>query len=422
MERIAIIGFGCAGYNGARALRACGFPGEIHVFEGTLNPPANPMLTTYYVSGRLEEKDAYPFGRLESICEELKLSFHSGKTVRKVWPDIRITLEDETEELFDKILISTGARALLPPLRGLPSSRVFVMRTMEDACRMKEVLEEGNVKKAVVAGASMAGIKVAELLLAHKVDVTLADFASHLFQMAALEPVARELERRAEQKGLKFLWNSAIEEITDRGARFSRGEEIPADLICLCIGTRANVELAANTEAVRDTVEIRGGIVVNSRMETSVPGIYAAGDCCAGLNLQTGEHRIIGLWANAGLQGETAGKNMAGVPAWHTGNVAHNVTHFMDMDFISLGDPRLPGETVTFGRLSDPRYVRAVVKDGRIRCLNLIGGREESGMFKSLFMRCFTGAPVKLAPFQRAALLDKGYAQEFLQLLEGGLE
>lgn len=419
MEQIAIIGFGCAGYNGARALRASGFDGEIHVYESTGEPPANPMLTTYYVSGRLEEKDAYPFGNLDDICAGLRLRLHCGERVQKVLPDKRILLEDGTVEEFGKILISTGARALLPPLKGLPDSRVCLMRTMDDARRMKRVLEQGNVKRAVVVGASMVGIKVAELLLNRNVDVTLADFAPYLFPLAAFETVARELEHRVEQKGMHFKWNAAIEAVTKQGACFSDGEEIAADLICLCIGTRANVELAANTETVRGTVDIRRGIVVNSRMETSVPGIYAAGDCCEGMNLQTGETMIIGLWANAGSQGETAGANMAGITAEYPGNVVHNITHFMDMDFIGLGDPRLPGETAVFGRPSDSRYVEATVKDRQLQCVNIIGGQEESGMFKSLLLRRFTGAPVKLAPYQKAALLKAGYTQEFLELLEG---
>ncbi len=419
MERIAIIGFGCAGYNGARALRASGFTGGIHVYESTQEPPANPMLTTYYVSGRLEEKEAYPFGGLESITRELNICLHSGETVRRVLPDRSILLADGRREAFDKILISTGARAVVPALKGPAESRVFLMRTMDDARRMKHALEQGSVQKAVVVGASMVGIKVAELLLNRGVDVTLADFAPYLFPLAAFETVARELEQRVAEKGIHFKWNAGIEGITGNGARFSDGEELAADLICLCIGTRANVELAANTEAAQGTVEIRRGIVVNSHMETSVPGIYAAGDCCEGLNLQTGETMIIGLWANAGAQGETAGKNMAGMTAVYPGNVVHNITHFMDMDFIGLGDPRLPGDRITFGELSGPRYVEAVVKDKRLQCVNMIGGQEESGLFKSLLMRLFTGEPARLTPYQRAFLLKRGYTEAFLEQLEG---
>lgn len=217
MEQIAIIGFGCAGYNGARALRASGFTGGIHVYESTQEPPANPMLTTYYVSGRLEEKEAYPFGGLESITRELNICLHSGETVRRVLPDRSILLADGRREAFDKILISTGARAVVPALKGPAGSRVFLMRTMDDARRMKHALEQGSVQKAVVVGASMVGIKVAELLLNRGVDVTLADFAPYLFPLAAFETVARELEHRVAEKGIHFKWNAGLKGNRERG-------------------------------------------------------------------------------------------------------------------------------------------------------------------------------------------------------------
>jgi len=127
----------------------------------------------------------------------------------------------------------------------------------------------------------------------------------------------------------------------------------------------------------------------------------------------------MGLWATAGAQGETAGKNMAGMTAKYPGNVVHNITHFMDMDFIGLGDPRLPGDRIVSGELSGPRYVEAVVKEGRLQCVNMIGCQEESGMLKSLLMRLFTGAPVRLTPYQRAFLHKRGYTQAFLEALEG---
>ena len=83
-------------------------------------------------------------------------------------------------------------------------------------------------------------------------------------------------------------------------------------------------------------------------METSVKGIYAAGDCAEGKNLQTGQPQLIGLWANAACQGRCAGSNMAGMQAEYEGNIIHNITHFMDMDFVSLGDRGTAGEQVVF--------------------------------------------------------------------------
>ena len=126
----------------------------------------------------------------------------------------------------------------------------------------------------------------------------------------------------------------------EKTAVLTDGSRIPADIVGLCIGTRAI------TETVQGEVEIGRGIVVDDHMRTSVPGIYAAGDCCEGNNLESGQNQIIGLWANANHQGETAGINMAGGDMAYKGNILHNITHFMNMDFIGFGDNRMQGEVL----------------------------------------------------------------------------
>lgn len=422
--KYAIVGFGCAGYNAAQAIRANDPTGEIHVFEATREPPANPMLTTYYTSNKLSYQGAFPFGTLDEITARLSLTMHSGVQVEHVLANSReLQLTDGSHLSFDRILVSTGARAFMPGLKGLPSKKVFLMRTMEDARKLKEHLDNNTVKKAVVVGASMVGIKVAELLNKRDVDTTLADFAGYLFPLAAFENVGREIERRVAEKGVHFKWHAAIEEITETGARFGDGTELEADVICLCIGTRANVELAANTEVVAGQgITIQKGIVVNPRMETSVPGIYAAGDCCEGTNLQSGETMIIGLWANAGCQGETAGANMSGGCAEYPGNIVHNITHFMDMDFIGLGDNRLTGEVHTFGDLHRDLYIQAVVDNGQLRCVNILGNSEVSGILKSWLLKQLTDKSAKLPSVQRAVLLRNGLTDEFINMLGGNIE
>lgn len=422
-KRYAIVGFGCAGYHGAKAIREVDQECEIHIYERTQKPPSNPMLTTYYASGKLEYEGAFPFGSLDAIKEELNVVLHGDETVKRVLPEEKALVLENGTEYFDKILISTGARAILPGLSGLPDQRVFLMRTMEDAGRLKAYLEQNPVKKGVVIGASMVGIKVAELLCKRGIDTTIADLASWLFPLAAFENVAREIERRVSGQGIGFKWDSSVTEVTEKGVRFRDGEELEADVICMCIGTRANVELAANTDVVRESaIQIGKGIVVNERMETSVPGIYAAGDCCEGTDLQTGQTMIIGLWANAGCQGANAGYNMAGKPSAYYGNIVHNITHFMDMDFIGLGNNRSGGSTISFGELDSPLYIQAVRGERGLACVNILGSCQVSGILKSFLIKQLAlGAEAKLSLSQRAHLAGQGITEEFMELLEGGI-
>jgi NADPH-dependent 2,4-dienoyl-CoA reductase/sulfur reductase-like enzyme len=422
MNRYTIVGFGCAGYSAARAIRQADQEGEIHVFESTNNPPANPMLTTYYASDRLTYDNLFPFGGLQEIVRELNLEFHGCTRVKRILAaEKQLEQEDGSRIGFDTLLISTGARAVLPGLKGLPSGRVFLMRTMGDAQHLKDYLEARPVRKAVVVGASMAGMKVAELLHRRGVETTVVDIASHLFPLAAFENVAREIERRISSRGIHFRWNTALEEITSKGVRFTDGRETEADVICPCVGTRANVELVANTDVVAgQPIAIKHGIVVNQRMETSLPGIYAAGDCCEGTDMQTGETSIIGLWENAGQQGETAGKNMAGRKTEYRGNILHNIIHFMDMDFIGLGDNRLRGDTASFGNLNEGTYIQAVIDGGALRCLNIIGNSEISGILKSYFMKQLAGGRSAVLPVaQRVMLMRNGLSETFISKIAG---
>ena len=422
--RYAIVGFGCAGFNAARAIRTEDPQGEIHVFEQTGAPPANPMLTTYYASEAINYKAIFPFGTLEEIRVRYSLIIHSEVRVAHVRAERReLVFEDGDVASFDRILIATGARAFVPPIDGYPSDHAFLMRTTADAVRLKTYLDATPVKKAVVVGASMVGIKVAELLLNRGIETTIADFAEFLFPVAAFRDVAEELEERVRSRGISFAWHKGVAGIGERSVRFSDGTELEADIVCLCIGTRANTELLANKELVEgERVEIKRGIVVDEHMRTNIPGVYAAGDCCEGRNLLTGETMIIGLWQNAGFQGDTAGHNMAGADRVYRGTIPHNITHFMDIYFIGIGDNRAIGETLTYGQLKDPLFVKAVQRKGDLKCVNIIGNSEVGGILKSFFLKQLSlPVPARLPTVQRMVLMKNGLPTEFIDLLEGGL-
>ena len=454
MRTYAIVGFGTAGYHALKAIRRLDAGGTVDVYTNTGLAPYNPMLTTYYAGGKLSYREMFPFGSLEEIqktcsfrciCDTVK-SVAAGRTVETEKGEVRS---------YDKILIATGASAFAPAIPGLEPERCFFMRTDEDALRLSRALEDKRVKSAVVVGASMVGIKVAELLAKRGIRTVLADLASCMFPLAAYEDVAAEIGRRVEQKGVSLRFGRTIERVEleageaeqrpdaacgDAGeqrpgagcgrvpepestsprrprqiAVMTDGERLEADLVVLCIGTRANIGLADGG------IETNRAILVNERMETSAEGIYAAGDCCAGTNIQSGERQIIGLWANANHQGTVAGINMAGGNARFEGNILHNITHFMDMDFIGFGDNRIQGETLVFGSLKQGLYLKAVCRDGRIAGVNILDSYPVSGMIKNYMLRLFQEPESRLPPFQIGMLVKAGLTEEFIERLEAAV-
>ena len=196
MSKIAIIGFGCAGYNAVRAIRDSDSNCMIDVYSNTDEPPYNPMLTTYFASDRISEKQIYPFGTLEEIKSRFNINILTLTPVKSLHAAAReiITASGATAKYSD-IIIASGARAVIPPIKDLPRHGIYTMRTAEDARRLKEIADTG-IQSALVVGAQMVGIKVAELLNRRGANVLLADMASHMFPASSYESTAVIISER----------------------------------------------------------------------------------------------------------------------------------------------------------------------------------------------------------------------------------
>ena len=423
MERCAIIGFGCAGYHALRAIREAGCDAIVDVYSDTDMPPYNPMLTTYYTAGRLPYEGLFPFGSLDSIARQYKANVITHTRVASVDAAAKtVTTQDGGCAAYDKILVTTGATAFVPgsfaSLKG-----AFCMRTVDDAVKLHDAIAKRDYKDAVIVGASMVGIKVAELLHKRGCHVTLADMAPHIFALAAYPEVSEMIEARLEKMGIDMVFGKAIAgavEHTDAGGnitgttvQLADGSAIETELLVLNIGTRAATGILDPQQ-----IHIERGIVVDERMRTSAEGIYAAGDCCQGNNLQSGQTQIIGLWANAGVQGRVAGRNMAGQPDETDGNILHNITHFLDMDFIGLGDNRLTGDVRTYLAPDKGFYLQTVLKDGRPVGFNILDNYGVSGILKAHLIRLLRGQPCRFTPEQRGQLIRYGLEESFIDQLE----
>lgn len=356
MQRTAIIGFGCAGFHAAKSMREHGYDGEIHIYSNTDAPPANPMLTTYYVTGALAYEGMFPFGALDVLQEEYGLIIHRNEPVVSLDSAQRkLTLRDGRTAFFDHVVLATGASALVPPIPGVERPGVFCMRTVEDAARLRERLDQG-VRSAVVIGASMVGIKLVELLHKRGISVTLADMAPHIFPTAALPEVAAEIEDRLTAQGISLCFSRPIEAIegAENGLEvcLGGGQRLPCDIALLCIGTRANI---------------------------------------------------------AGVQPSAS----------YPGNITHNITHFMDMDFIGLGDIRMHGERRTFPLPGRRGRVDLVVQNGRMVCVNILDQYRISGVLKHFLLKSLTEPGAELRPTALGRLEREHVPHALIDYLEG---
>ena len=446
MKKIGIAGFGRAGHSAAETLRKGGFDGQITVFTDYVTGVENPMLTTYYGSEKIEEKDVMPFGDLETLKEELGLDLKAGTKVEKIIPESCEILysdgagEKKTEK-FDDIIIATGSAPILPPFEAKDPVKIITIRNIGDARRMNYALHHAS--KVLVVGCSMIGIKVVQGLSEHDADVTFIDFADKVFPTAVLLGTEEILAKRITDKGIKLKLSTGINGIkevpagdcgnkadgtqvsaldgnrirevpagdcdnkadgtnssasdgnekvinnnTCLEAEFSDGTKELFDTVFLCMGTRARIDIVKDT-----AVQTGRAIVVDTQMRTNIPHIYAAGDCCEAFEISTGQSMNVALWANAAEQGRIAAENILGKESAYDGNLICNITHFWDTDFVSIGNNKAEGELITWSGNKDYTggkwYFSALIGEGRIQCVNIIDNPELSGAFKNIMKNMF---------------------------------
>ena len=420
MKRLAIVGFGGAGYNAAKAARSVSPDAEIDVYTDTDVGPYNPMLTTYYVKNAIAYDTLFPFGALEEIAQSLRLNIHTGCPVTGLLAQERaVELANGTRRRYDSILLSTGASALMPPIPGIDLPGVLKMRSAADARLLKARIDTGGLKEAVVVGASWVGIKVIEDFYEKGIACTLVDGAKWIFPVAAFRETAQRIQADLDRKSVRQAYGQMLERIEREpdgrlAACMKGGERFSADTVVVCIGIRPNVGFLKGSG-----LEIGRAVRVDRKQQTNIPGIYAAGDCCEGFEMQSGTYKHVGVWANAQNQGRVAGINMAGGNEEFSSNLLLNLAHYLHVDFLSIGDITTccPGDEV-YEYEDDYYYIRGVKKGKDIKCINIFGPPESNGILRSGFVKSLQHEQT-FSDYGVAALQAAGYPDSFIKFLGG---
>lgn len=354
MQTVAIIGWGTAGVNAAMALRSAGFTGTIRAFSDTSIPPYSPILTSYYVGGEKSYDECFPWSEAE--LADLDVEVVAGALVTQLDPEAHVIRTGAGEEYsYDKCLISVGARAMT---FGFPKDCGYdplVLRTMDDAARMKEAFARPDCKRVLVSGASMIALKSVEAALNCGLEVSLVGMNAHILDVSSQPETAERFQRGLAAQGLSMRFEQTIASVTPRegtdGHRelevaFSGGDVETFDEIVVAHGVRSNLSFLPE-----GAVDIDRAIVVDDFMRTSASDVFAAGDCAQATELISGEKRILGIWKTAALQGQCAGRAMAAelagempgeADAWHgafmTNTIAVNGTLFISAGISQAGE------------------------------------------------------------------------------------
>jgi len=212
---------------------------------------------------------------------------------------------------YDKLVLATGARPVVPPIPGTDLDKVFTLQGVHDAEGIRAALAQGKARDVVIVGGGLIGVEITEALVQHGCRATIVEMMPQVLRILDLD-MARLVEQHMESHGVRVLTNTKVEAIEGDGdvaAVQTTAGRVAADMVVLAIGVRPNVTLA---QAAGLDIGTTGAIKVNERMQTSDPDIYAAGDCVECTNLMTGKPCFVPLGSTANKQGRVAAVNICG--------------------------------------------------------------------------------------------------------------
>ncbi|MFB9759686.1 nitrite reductase large subunit NirB [Ectobacillus funiculus] len=343
---------------------------EITIFGSEPHVNYNRILLSTVLQGSTSVADIVINDR--NWYEQNNIQLFSGETVAAIDTEKKVIKTDQDQQVpYDILILATGSVPFMLPLPGADKDGVIAFRTIEDCQTMVETAKQ--YKKAVVIGGGLLGLEAARGLLNLGMDVHVVHIADYLMERQLDRTAAKMLQAELEAQGMKFLLEKHTAEIAgeDRVERlvFKDGTEVEADLVVMAVGVRPNVQLAQESG-----IEVNRAIVVNDYLETSVPNVYAVGECV--------EHRgmVYGLVKPLYEQGKILAKRICGIDSeGYEGSVLSTQLKISGVDVFSVGQ-FIEDETakaVTIHNAADGIYKKAVFREDKMIGAVLFGDTKD---------------------------------------------
>ena len=341
--KVIIVGGVAGGATAAARLRRLDETAEIVVFERSGYVSYANCGLPYYIGGVITDKEELTLQTPESFWQRFRVDMRVRHEVTAIHPaektvDVRNLATGETfTESYDKLILSPGARPTQPALPGVGIDRLFTLRTVEDTLKIREFIEQHHPRSAVLAGGGFIGVELMENLRELGIDVTVVQRPRQLLNPLDAD-MAAFLHAKLRQKGVRLHLGRTVEGFAADGDRVNvlLKDEAPltADMVVLAIGVTPDTGLARDAGL---ELGIKGSIVVNDRMETSVPDIYAVGDAVQVKHSVTGQDTLLSLAGPANKQGRIAADNICGGDSRYLGSQGSSVIKVFDMTIAATG-------------------------------------------------------------------------------------
>lgn len=371
-----IIGNSAAAIGCIEGIREIDKTGPITVISKEDYHTYSRPLISYLLSGKTdEERMKY---RPDNFYHEMNCELLTGKTVEQIMADEKqVLLNDGRTIAYDKLLVATGSNAFVPTIKGLETVKNwFTFMSLDDAKGIQKAITPST--RVLIMGAGLIGLKCAEGIAKQVDHITVVDLADRILPSILDEESSEIVQVHLQKQGLEFILSDSVQSFDSNSALLSSGLKIEFDVLIVAVGVRPNTKLIAEAGG-----KVNRGIVTDEYCRSTLPDIYAAGDCTESYDISAGEARVLALLPNAYMQGECAGINMAVGEKLYTKAIPMNAIGFFGLHIITAGS-YLGTEYISKEVSTEPIYKKLITKDGLLKGYILVGDVARAGIYTAL--------------------------------------
>ena len=402
-----IIGNGPAGVIAAETLRKADPKADITLVGDEPEPPYSRMAIPYFLMGNIGE-DGTHLRKEKGHFDALGIKLVGGRAAGIDARARKVKLADGKSLDFDRLLIATGSHPLKPPIAGMDAPNVHTCWTLEDARAIARLAKSGA--RVLQIGAGFIGCIIMEALAARGTQLTVVEMGDRMVPRMMTEKAGGMIRQWCEKQGVKVHTGAKVESLRagakagELVAKLGNGQEIVADLVICAAGVAPNVDFLKGSGIATER-----GILVDAAMQSSVPGIYAAGDVTEAADFISGKRTLNAIQPNAADQARIAAINMAGGQATLPGSLAINVLDTLGLISASFGQwwGEAGGESVERVDEKGFKYLSLQFKDDVLIGATSIGLTDHVGVLRGLTM-----GRVRLGEWKEHLLADPARVME----------
>jgi len=392
-----IIGNGVASQSAIKAIRESDQKNRIIVISDESYISYSRPLISYFLGNQVKKKSISHLNEKFYEKNDVELILNN-KAVKIDLKAQKVLLEDGKKIHFDKVLIAVGGKPIIPEIKGIQSAGVFNLLKLSDAEGISQYLKEKRVRKAVVIGGGLIGLKTTEALMELGIEVTIIELADRILSASLNKKASNIVEKALKNDNCHLYFNNTVKEIKQKRGRvneivLSSDEKILTDLVIISIGVRPNGDLVKDMP-----IKHKNGIIVNQYMETNVQNIFAAGDCCAAKDLFAEKNRLIAIWPIAVKQGRIAGYNLSSKKTLYPGGFPMNSVELCGIPVMSVGmsDPKnIDCEIFEEFKPNKSIYKKMIIRDNQLKGFILVGDIDRAGIYTGLIRNAINISSIK---------------------------